>query len=116
MDMVADQICGSWNTTIIKRELRATMVSSTGTVFTIDSSMSILRLLDCYRDWWRKEQDFGALAPRVPFRDPTSPYIFRLTCQRALPADTFHESPKHLVNFQLCDFSQYVISIRTSFT
>ena len=51
--------------------------------------MTLLRLLDANREWWRTEQDFAAL-PRIPFRDPTSPYIFRLACHRGLPA--FHSS------------------------
>ena len=42
-------------------------------------------ILHVHRLWWRTEQDFGK-SPRLRVRDPHSPFIFRLTCHRALPA------------------------------
>ena len=85
MHMVAEQISSPWNTRMIQQELRATIRSPAGTLFTLDNRVTIRELLDGHRPWWRTKQDFGIL-PRVPFWDPTSPCIFRLTCQRASPA------------------------------
>ena len=70
---------------MIQQELRASIRNQAGTLFTLDNRVTIRELLDGNGPWWHTEQDFGFL-PRVPFRDPTGPFIFRLTCHRALPA------------------------------
>ena len=42
-------------------------------------------ILRTHRPWWQTEQDYGN-DPRVRFRDPNSPCIFRLTLHRAFPS------------------------------
>ena len=81
---VADQISRTWNNYIPRREMAFSIKNQKGNrqdLRTFDTLRDILRT---HRPWWQTEQDYGN-DPRVRFRDLNSPFIFRLTCHRALP-------------------------------
>lgn len=56
-----------------------------GDVFALRNQQTIEYLLSAHRPHWQIAQETGLFRLLVPFHGPSSPYVMRMSCHKALP-------------------------------